>query len=105
MASSLAERKPGGKKSRLEEGETRRVKKEIARKNRRMVGEAVNEHGSVRHGTARVSAAQSPDVFRRMSTSCASKNRIDKLSELSHGAHREGRSDMWARAAKRGGFA
>ena len=51
MASSLAERKPGGKKSRLEEGETRRVKTKIARKSRRIVGEAVKEHGSVQHGS------------------------------------------------------
>ena len=45
MALSLAERKPGGRKSRLEEGATRRAKKAVAKRSRRIVGEATREHG------------------------------------------------------------
>lgn len=98
MASSLAERKPGGKNSRLEEGETRRVETEIARKSRRIVEEAVNERGSVRREAARISAAQTCFPTRSRRERFASQNGIGKLSELTKGIHRKnGRRAVWPR--------
>ena len=74
MALSLAERKPGGRKSRLEERATRRTKKAVARRSRRIVDEATREHGH--RCVDRRESVSHTCIQRRF----ASKNRTGKVS-------------------------